>query len=34
MKKQEMLCWLKEQLERAPEELVRKIFIVAVQILK
>ena len=34
MKKQDMLVWLIEHLEKAPEELVRKIFVVAVQILK
>ena len=34
MKKEDMLAWLMEHLEKAPEELVRKLFIVAVQIFK
>ena len=34
MKKQDMLAWLMEHLEKAPDELVRKICVVAVQILK
>lgn len=34
MEKETMLQWLKEHLESAPEELVRKIFIVAAVVLK
>lgn len=34
MEKEKMMQWLMEHLESAPEELVRKLFIVAVQILK
>lgn len=34
MHKEEMEKWLKENLEKATEEQLRKLFLVAVQILK